>query len=113
MKHSPNMSRFLLASLCLHAGLALPWVSAFQLTGQRDTALNVTLTITERAAATSATRIARPPVHDHAALDNRSATTNTVQSPGATPVSRAANTHRSADNESPASTRAQIQAQLL
>lgn len=113
MKHSPNMSRFLLASLCLHVGLALPWVSAFQLTGHRDTTLNVTLTIAARAAVTPAAHIARSAAHDRAALENRPAAAETAQPPSTAQVPRAADTLRSTDDGSAAAARAQIQAQLL
>lgn len=116
MKHSPNMSRFLLASLCLHAGLALPWVSTFQLAGQRDNVLNVTLTITDRTATTSESLGARSRTHavpDARAEISESNEAATMQPQSAAPLSHTTDMGRSADDASAASTRVQIQAQLL
>lgn len=49
MIHRTRMSRFFLASLCLHACGALSLTSALQLTGQRETVLTVTMDETGRA----------------------------------------------------------------
>ena len=59
MNHNPNMPRFLLASLCLHLAIAVPWLSAFQFAGHRETVLTVTLDAPEHATAPAEASAAR------------------------------------------------------
>jgi protein TonB len=123
MNRNPNMPRFLLASLCLHLAIAVPWLSAFQFSGHRETVLTVTLDAPERPIAPVASRaagasltVAEKNVIAEIAPIMTPAPAMAHTAPHASAPENKANKDSTSDDSDGAHTesaRAQIQAQLL